>query len=133
MTQSLPTSMTTFWRRLAVTRSSGGTAAVAREIFRHLITLPTWSWRAARAHNLNPWVFIAMSILGWVVHSLVYLPCCQGSEWQLALLIALRVMALVVPCYILLKGRGLARAFSTSMVVMFALNTSWHVCYYVYL
>ena len=100
---------------------------------RRLVLLPTWSWRTARAHDLNPWVFVAMSVFGWAVHSLVYVPCCQGPEWQLGLLIALRAMALVAPFYILIKGRSVAPAFSASMVVMFALNTSWHVCYYVYL
>jgi len=104
-----------------------------RSILRRLLSLPTWSWRTARAHDLNPWVFIGMSVLGWPVHSLVYLPCCQTAAWRLGLLIALRAMALVVPLYILLKGNGVARAFNGSMVVMFALNTSWHVCYYVYL
>jgi hypothetical protein len=87
----------------------------------------------ARRHGLNPWLFIVMSVAGWATQSLIYLPWFQNMESQLALFIVLRLMALVIPIYILLKGNGIARAFNASMVVMFAVNTSWHVCYYLYL
>jgi len=51
---------------------------------------------------------------------------------QLAFLILLRLVALVVPFYILIKGRGIAAAFNVSIAVMFVVNTAWHVGYYVY-
>jgi len=87
----------------------------------------------AEAHDLNPWFFIAMSIVGYVIQSLIYLPPFQSQAWRLAFLILLRVVALVIPTYILLKGKGIARAFNGSVAAMFVLNTTWHVCYYVYL
>ena len=97
-----------------------------------LLRLPLNGWRLARAHDLNPWVFIAMSVVGYAVHSLVYMPWFQGQAWQLTLLILLRLIALVVPAYILIRGKGIALAFNASIAVMFAANTAWHVCYYVY-
>ena len=100
---------------------------------RALSRIFTGSWRLAKAHDLNPWVFIAMSALGWGIHSLVYLPWLQSEGFQLALLILLRFIALVIPAYILIKGKGIARAFNTSILAMFIVNTAWHVCYYVYL
>lgn len=89
-------------------------------------------WRLARAHELNPWVFICMSIVGYIVQALVFMPPFQSQAWKLAFLILLRVIALVVPCYILLRGRRLAVAFNASIVIMFCINTAWHVCYYVF-
>lgn len=74
-----------------------------------------------------------MSVIGYVIQSLVYLPPFQSEAWRLAFLVLLRVVALVIPGYILLKGQGIARAFSGSIAAMFVLNTTWHVCYYVYL
>ena len=90
-------------------------------------------WRTAEAHGLNPWFFLAMSAAGYAVHSLVYLPPFQTSSWRLAFLILLRALALVIPTYIFLKGKGIARAFNGSVAAMFVVNTAWHVCYYVYL
>lgn len=84
-------------------------------------------------HNLNPWVFIIMSVVGYVITTLVYLPWFQSASWQLAFLILLRFVALVVPAYILIKGRRIAAVFNASIVVMFVVNTTWHVCYYLYL
>jgi len=51
---------------------------------------------------------------------------------QLAFLIPLRIVALVVPFYILIKGRGIAAAFNVLIAAMFVVNTAWHVGYYVY-
>jgi hypothetical protein len=51
---------------------------------------------------------------------------------QPAFLILLRLVALVVPFYILIKGRGVAVAFDISIAAMFVVNTAWHVGYYVY-
>jgi len=90
-------------------------------------------WKIAEAHGLNPWFFIAMSIVGYTIQSVMYLPPFQSQAWRLAFLILLRVVALVIPTYILLKGKGLAHAFNGSVAAMFVLNTTWHVCYYVYL
>jgi len=106
-----------------------GIPALARRGLRLL----TSGWRIAKAHDLNPWVFIGMSLVGWAIHGMVYLPWFQTQDWQLAFLILLRFVALVVPAYILLKGKGIARAFNTSIVLMFTVNTAWHVCYYVFL
>jgi len=100
----------------------------------HWITTPIRRvWRMAEAHDLNPWMFIVMSLVGYVVHSMVYFPVFQTQAWRLTLLILLRVIALVIPTYILLKGKGIARAFNGSIAAMFVINTTWHVCYYVYL
>jgi hypothetical protein len=107
-------------------------AGISRLVRRGLRFL-TAGWRIAREHGLNPWVFIGMSLAGWLIHGMVYLPWFQTEDWQLALLVLLRFVALVVPAYILLKGKGIARAFNTSIVLMFAVNTAWHVCYYVFL
>ena len=90
-------------------------------------------WHVAEEHGLNPWFFIAMSIVGYAIQSMIYLPPFQSQAWRLAFLILLRVVALVIPAYILLRGRGIARAFNGSITAMFVLNTAWHVCYYVYL
>ncbi|MEW5826177.1 MAG: hypothetical protein AB1778_05040 [Candidatus Bipolaricaulota bacterium] len=73
-----------------------------------------------------------MSFVGWVIHALVYLPWFRSDGWQLAFLILLRLVALVIPAYIVLRGRGLAAAFRGSVAGMFLANTAWHVCYYVY-
>jgi len=90
------------------------------------------TWRLAERHDLNPWVFITMSLVGYLVQAMVFLPWLQGEGWQLAFLIGLRVIALVVPAYIVLKGRRIAAAFNVSVVAFFVFNTAWHVCYYVY-
>ncbi len=87
----------------------------------------------AEEHGLNPWFFIAMSVIGYAVQSMIYLPPFQSQAWRLAFLILLRIVALVIPVYILLKGNGIARAFSGSITAMLILNTTWHVCYFVYL
>jgi len=90
-------------------------------------------WHMAKKHGLNPWFFIAMSVVGYAIQSMIYLPPFQSQAWRLTFLILLRVVALVIPAYILLKGKGIARAFNGSVTAMFILNTTWHVCYFVYL
>ena len=90
-------------------------------------------WRMAEDHGLNPWMFIVMSLVGYTVQSMIYLPVFQTQAWRLTFLILLRLIALVIPIYILLKGKGIARAFNGSITAMFVINTTWHVCYYVYL
>jgi hypothetical protein len=102
-------------------------------IFGRSLRLLSRPWRLAREHDLNPWVFIAMSVVGYSINTLVFLPWFRTDGWQLAFLVLLRVVALVVPAYIFVKGKGIAAAFNLSIAGMFVLNTAWHVCYYVYL
>lgn len=106
---------------------------LAQRFVRWILGLVTGSWRLAKKHDLNPWVFIGMSAVGWIIHGLVYMPWLQGQAWQLAFLILLRLVGLVVPIYIVAKGKRLALAFNVSVAVIFAVNTAWHVCYYVFL
>ena len=73
-----------------------------------------------------------MSAVGYAINACVFLPWFRTNAWQLAFLIVLRLVALVVPTYILLKGKGVASALNFSIVAMFVVNTAWHVCYYVY-
>jgi hypothetical protein len=89
-------------------------------------------WRLAESHQLNPWVFIAMSVAGYLVQAMVFLPPFQTHAWKLAFLVLLRVIALVVPTYIFFKGKRIAAAFNVSVIAMFIFNTTWHICYYVY-
>ena len=87
----------------------------------------------AHAHNIDPRVVILMSILGWIVHLLTYLPWLRTPSAGLGLLVTLRIMGLVIPAYILLKGRRLAAVLNVGLVASYTLNTAWHVCYYVFL
>ena len=99
---------------------------------RLLLRPVTGAWRLAHRHDLNPWVFILMSVLGYAVQMMVFLPWFGSQAAQLSFLVLMRIIALVVPTYILLKRRGIARAFNVSIAGVFLLNTAWHVCYYVY-
>ena len=83
-------------------------------------------WKLAESHGLNPWVFIGMSLAGYMVQAMVFMPPFQTQALKLMFLILLRLIAFVVPLYILFKGRRIA------VVAMFVFNTAWHVCYYVY-
>jgi hypothetical protein len=112
--------------------SISGLRSAALESGRWVWRLASRPWALARAHGLNPWVFIAMAGLGHAIEALVFLPWFHGDAWQLTFLILLRLVALVVPLYVLVKGRGIAAAFSVSVAAMFIFNTAWHVCYYVY-
>ena len=89
-------------------------------------------WKLAESHGLNPWVFIGMSLVGYMVQAMVFMPPFQTQALKLMFLILLRLIAFVVPLYILFKGRRIAAAFNISVVAMFVFNTAWHVCYYVY-
>jgi hypothetical protein len=89
-------------------------------------------WKLAESHELNPWMFIAMSLVGYMAQALVFMPPFQTQAWKLTFLILLRLIALVVPLYIFFKGRRIAAAFNISVAAMFVFNTTWHVCYYVY-
>ena len=89
--------------------------------------------RLAHDHNIDPRVVVGMSILGWIVHLMTYLPWLRTPSAGLGLLITLRVMGLVVPAYILLKGRRIAAVLNVGLVASYTINTAWHVCYYVFL
>lgn len=89
-------------------------------------------WRLAESHELSPWVFIAMSLVGYVAQAMVFLPPFQSQAWKLVFLILLRLIALVVPLYIFFKGRRIAAFFNASVAAMFIFNTTWHVCYFIY-
>jgi len=78
-------------------------------------------------------MFIGMSLVGYMAQAMVFMPPFQTQAWKMAFLILLRLIALVVPLYIFFKGRRIAAAFNISVAAMFVFNTTWHVCYYVYL
>ena len=90
-------------------------------------------WKLAESHELSPWVFIGMSLVGYMVSAMVFMPPFQTQAWKLTFLILLRLIALVVPLYIFFKGKRIAEAFNISVAAIFVFNTTWHVCYYVYL
>jgi hypothetical protein len=113
---------------LSVSRLRGRVSAFGQWAWR----LASRPWTLARAHGLNPWVFVFMAVLGHVVEAFVFLPAFRSPTWQLVLLIALRLIAMVVPLYIWTRGRGIAAAFNISVAAMFVFNTAWHVCYFVY-
>ena len=90
-------------------------------------------WKLAESHELNPWMFIAMSLVGYMAQAMVFMPPFQTHIWKLTFLILLRLIALVVPLYIFFKGKRIAAVFNFSVTAMFVFNTTWHVCYFVYL
>jgi len=90
-------------------------------------------WKLAESHELNPWMFIAMSLVGYMAQAMVFMPPFQTQIWKLTFLILLRLIALVVPLYIFFKGKRIAAVFNFSVTAMFVFNTTWHVCYFVYL
>ena len=89
-------------------------------------------WKLAESHGLSPWVFIGMSLVGYMAQAMVFMPPFQTQVLRLTFLILLRLIALVVPLYIFFKGKRIAAAFNISVAAMFAFNTTWHVCYFVY-
>ena len=89
-------------------------------------------WKLAESHELNPWMFIAMSLVGYMAQAMVFMPPFQTQLWRLTFLILLRLIALVVPMYIFFKGKRIAAVFNASVAAMFIFNTTWHVCYFVY-
>lgn len=109
-----------------------GLRGIAADLGRWIWRFASRPWAIARAHGLNPWVFVSMACLGHTIEALVFLPWFHSDAWQLVFLIALRLVALVVPLYIFLRGRGIAAAVNVSVAVMFIVNTAWHVCYFVY-
>jgi hypothetical protein len=109
-----------------------GLRTAAADLGRWIWRLGLRPWTLARAHGLNPWVFVSMACLGHAIEALVFVPWFRSDAWQLAFLVALRLVAVVVPLYIFVKGRGIAAAVNVSVAVLFVVNTAWHVCYFVY-
>ena len=89
-------------------------------------------WKLAESHGLSPWVFIGMSLVGYMAQAMVFMPPFQTQALRLTFLILLRLIALVVPLYIFFKGKRIAAVFNISVAAMFLFNTTWHVCYFVY-
>ena len=89
--------------------------------------------RLARNHQLDPRVFVGLALLGAILQGLFYLPWFKGHAPALAFLVSLRLVGLVGPIYILLRGKGIAAAVNVSLVVGWSLSTAWSVCYYLYL
>lgn len=87
----------------------------------------------AKRHDLDPRVFIVLSALGMLINGLYYLPWFKGNSVDLSFLILLRILGVIGPVYIFLKGRRIAPALSASFAIGWTLTTTWHVCYYVYL
>lgn len=89
--------------------------------------------RLAHVHNLNPRVFVVLSVAGMIIHALYYLPWFKDQSPELAFLVVLRILALAAPFYILLRGKRIAPVFNASLIAGWTLSTTWHVCYFVYL
>jgi len=87
----------------------------------------------AKRHDLDPRVFIVLSALGMLINGLYYLPWFKGNSVDLSFLIVLRILGVIGPAYIFLKGRRIAPALNASFAIGWTLTTTWHVCYYVYL
>lgn len=95
-----------------------------------------WVHRAkhlADAHGLDLRVFLFLSLLGYLIQGLYFLPWFKGNSVDLGLLVSLRFVGLVGPFYILLKGKKIAAVFNLSLVATWSFNTAWHVCHFVYL
>lgn len=102
--------------------------------FRHyVLRWANYATRLAREHGLDPRVFIFLYLLGYAIQAAFYLPWLKSRDVHLALLISLRILGLVGPLYVLLKGRKIAAVLNLSLALSWSLNTAWHVCYYVYL
>ena len=89
-------------------------------------------WKLAESHELSPWMFIAMSLVGYMAQAMVFMPPFQTQAWKLTFFILLRLIALVIPLYIFFKGKRIAAVFNISVAAMFVFNTTWHVCYFVF-
>jgi hypothetical protein len=87
----------------------------------------------AHRHDLDPRVFLVLSLCGLAIHALYYLPSLKGQAVNLAFLVTLRFLGLVGPLYILFKGKRIAATLNTSLVLSWTASTAWHVCYFVYL
>jgi len=84
-----------------------------------------------RSHGLNPKLFLALFLLQISIRALFYLP--QVEAGKLPSLIALRLLALAGPLYIMVKGKRIAPVLNLSLILGWSLKTAWEVCYFVYL
>lgn len=102
--------------------------------FRHyVLRWANYATRLAREHGLDPRVFIFLYLLGYAIQGAFYLPWLKSRDVDLGLLVSLRILGLVGPLYVLLKGRKIAAVLNLSLALSWSVNTAWHVCYYVYL
>ncbi|MGB2705614.1 MAG: hypothetical protein WBC74_01990 [Candidatus Omnitrophota bacterium] len=89
--------------------------------------------RLAYVQNLNPRVFVVVSVAGMIIHALYYLPWFKDQSPELAFLVVLRILALAAPFYILIRGKRIAPVFNASLIAGWTLSTTCHVAYFVYL
>ncbi len=89
--------------------------------------------RLAKKHGLDPRVFILLSLLGYAIQGAFYLPWLKDKNVDLGLLVSLRILGLVGPLYVLMRGKNIAGVINLSLAISWCANTAWHVCYYVYL
>ena len=100
---------------------------------RYVLKWANYATRLAREHGLDPRVFIFLYLLGYAIQGAFYLPWLKSRDVDLGLLVSLRILGLVGPLYVLLKGKNIAGVLNLSLALSWTLNTAWHVCYYVYL
>jgi len=108
-------------------------STVRNFLVKHLLF---WVHRAkhlADAHGLDLRVFLFLSLLGYLIQGLYFLPWFRGKNVDLGLLVSLRFVGLLGPFYILLKGKKIAAVLNLSLVATWSFNTAWHVCHFVYL
>ena len=100
---------------------------------RYVLKWVSYATRLAREHGLDPRVFIFLYLLGYAIQGAFYLPWLKDKNVDLGLLVSLRILGLVGPIYVLLKGKKIAAVLNLSLALSWSINTAWHVCYYVYL
>lgn len=103
-------------------------------LFRHyLLKWVNRVTRLAKKHGLDPRVFILLYLIGYGIQAAFYLPWLKDKNVDLGLLVSLRILGLVGPLYVLLKGKNIAGVINMSLAFSWSINTAWNVCYYVYL
>jgi hypothetical protein len=109
-----------------------GNILVRKFVKRYVLKWVDRATGLAREHGLDPRVFIFLSLLGYLLQGFYFLPWLKGRTVDLGLLISLRVVGLIGPFYILLKGKRIAAVLNLSLAVTWSFNTAWHVCHFVY-
>lgn len=84
-----------------------------------------------RSHGLDPKLFLVLFFLQISIRALFYLPQMEGGK--LPFLVVLRLLALVGPLYILIKGKRIAPVLNLSLILGWSFKTAWEVCYFVFL
>jgi len=110
-----------------------GIISVSGFFKRYILKWVKRATRLARKHGLDPRVFVFLALLGYLFKGLYFLPWLKGRNVDLGLLISLRIVGLIGPFYILLKGRRIAAVLNLSLAATWSFNTAWHVCHFVYL